>query len=121
MRIVKGQILRLSLAAMFFFHLTVLAQARPPSSIDLTYDAAKESLHIDIKHVSENMRKHYIRKITVTKNKEVPSTYFYSSQTSASEMIVDVPMKAMPKDTITVEVVCSEAGRGEQTLVIPEG
>ena len=117
---IAKNITRMIMVAVLSLNIAVLAQARPPSTIELTYDAQKGSLHVVVKHVSENMRKHYIRKITVTRNKEVPVPYYYSSQTSAAEMMVDIPLKVMPKDTITVEAVCSEAGRGEETLIIPE-
>lgn len=95
-------------------------EARPPSQIELAYDREKQSLHVVVKHISDNMRKHYIRKIDVSRNDEDPVPYYFSSQTSAAELIIDIPLEAQPNDVIYVEAVCSEAGRAEQTLVITE-
>jgi len=112
-------VLKVIMGAGIFFSLVFVAQARQPSAIELSYDKDKSLLHIVIKHTSNNLREHHIRKVTVTKNKETAVPYYFPTQTSATELILDVPLIAIPNDTIRVEAVCSEAGRGEQELVIP--
>ena len=104
------------LSCMLTAHLT---WARPPSSIDLTYDPKTEILHIDLKHPSSNPQQHHIRKILVYKNNEEPILFHYASQTSAEGTIQDVPLKAKPQDVIRGEAICSDAGCGDQTLIIP--
>src|SRR5687767_6135178 len=108
------------LAAVVTLAAGLKVEARPPSQIELTYDKDKQSLHIVAKHLSESMREHYIRKVDVWKNDEDPIPHFFSSQTSAAELITDIPLSAMPNDVIHVEAVCSKAGRTQQSLVVQE-
>ena len=114
------KVVKVAMLAIVFLSLTMPAQATSPSSIELTYDQKARTLHIVVKHVTAHMRKHYIRKIEISKNAEKPVAHYYSSQTSASEQIVDISLKAKPHDTIHVEAVCSSAGRGAQDLIVPE-
>ena len=110
---------KIGLVMAVLLNLALLGNANSPSEIQLTYDQEKGRLHVVVKHVSTHMRKHYIRKIEVRKNNEPSVPYYYTSQTSPSELIVDIALKAVPTDTIHVEAICSQAGRAEETLVIP--
>ena len=103
-----------------FFNMAWQAQAVPPSAIELSYDEDKKTLHVAVKHVSKNTHKDYIRKLNVYQNDKGPTSYYFPAQTSATELITDIPLDVNPKDVIRVEAVCSNAGRGEQTLVIAE-
>ncbi|MFA5087825.1 MAG: hypothetical protein WC552_02185 [Candidatus Omnitrophota bacterium] len=98
----------------------VKAQATAPSQIFLDYDQDNKMLHVEVKHVSQSPRTHYIRKLVVYQNDQQIHTLHFSSQTSATAQVKDVPLEAGPGDNIRVLAVCSEAGRGEGTLVIPE-
>ena len=94
-------------------------EANSPTKIQLTYDKEKKLLHVVVKHVAHNMRKHYIRKINVSRNDEVPVPYHFAKQTSADELIADVPLEAVANDVIKVKAICSEAGNAEESLVLP--
>jgi|SRR3989338_759931 len=118
--LLRKNVMKIITVTALLCNLTLRGEAVPPSAIELSYDKEKQALHIIIKHVSDNTHKHYIRRIEVTRNAEPPFPYFFTSQTSASEQIADIPMKAAPHDTIHVLAICSRAGRGEQVLVIPE-
>lgn len=93
--------------------------AHPPSDIALIYDAEKKVLVVDIKHVSDNMRKHHIRRIQVFKNDADPLEYSLVKQTSGAGLVHKVPLNAKSKDQIRVKAICSEAGYKEATLIIP--
>ena len=103
-----------------FCNVALRGEARPPSKIDLSYDKDTKRLHVVVQHVSENLRKHHIRKLDVSVNDEMPFSHYFPSQTSAAELITDIPLDVAPNDTIRVEAFCSDAGRAEQTLFITE-
>ncbi len=75
-------------------------------------------LHIEMRHVTSNNRDHYIRRVIITKNSEKPIVLWEVSQPSPSQFIKDVPMVAKVGDSIRVEAICSNVGRGQATLKI---
>ena len=99
--------------------MTAGALAHPPSEITLNYDAQKKNLHIEMRHVTKNPRKHFIRKLSVSKNGTEIDSRSYVQQTTAAMLIADVPLEAVPGDVLRAEAVCNTAGRNETTLVIP--
>ena len=94
------------------------AWARPPSEILLSYDYQMKQLHIDIKHVTNDISEHRIRKLTIYKNDTEVDRIHFSAQTSATGLVTDVAIEAAPEDVLRVEAVCSEAGRGEASLTV---
>ena len=94
--------------------------ATPPSSIELTYDPQKKNLHIEIAHVAHDPRRHHIRKVEISINTEKPTDLYFPTQTTPSFLIIDFPLQAKEGDKIRVLAICNEAGRGEETLIIPE-
>lgn len=95
------------------------AWARPPAEIQLIYDKDLKRLHIEVRHVSKNPRKHFIRKLLLSKNNKELESFSYVQQTTAAALIQDVSLESVTGDVITVEAVCNEAGRKEETLIIP--
>ena len=95
------------------------ALARPPAEMKLTYDAEKKNLHAEIRHVTSNPRKHFIRKLIIYKNGDEIENRFYVQQTTAAMLIEDVSLEAVTGDVIQADAICNEAGRKETTLVIP--
>ena len=96
-----------------------LSWARPPSKIILEYDQQKKILHMEFKHVSLDPRKHYLRRVLIYKNDEDFIQKNYSSQTNAQGLIQDLTIDLKPGDVIRVLAICSDAGRKEETLIIP--
>lgn len=94
--------------------------ATPPSSIELTYDPDKKNLHIEIAHVAHDPRRHHIRKVEVYLNDEKPIDLYFATQTKPSMLITDVALEAKAGDKIRVLAICNEAGRREETLIVPE-
>ncbi len=109
----------LALAMIVFGGMTGRAMARPPTEINLSYDAEAGNLHIEARHVTNNTRKHFIRKVIVYNNDEKVAERSYVQQTTASMLIEDFALEAFPGDILRVEAVCNEVGRKETTLVIP--
>ena len=107
-------------AGLFIFCVVNAAWATPPSSIDLSYDPENKNLHIEIAHASHDPRAHHIRKVEVTRNDDKPIDLYFATQTTPAMLTTDVPLEAKEGDTIRVVAICSEAGRKEETLVIPK-
>ena len=95
-----------------------LVFALSPSKIDLTYNDKAKVLHINLEHITKDPRRHYIRKITVTKNNEKPMEFHYTSQPTTSSLSQDVSLDLKAKDTIAVSAICNKAGRKTETLKI---
>ena len=98
---------------------TTTAFARPPSKIDLNYDAKEKNLHMELAHISENPQKHHIRSLFIYQNDLEIKKLKYNTQTSPSQLIEDVSLDAKSGDVIRVLAICNKAGRKEETLVIP--
>ena len=105
---------------LLFYVLLGQALAHAPSKIDLTYDADKKVLHLEMTHVSTNLLKHYIRKIIIYKNEEEVQNIYLVKQTTASTVVEDVPLEAKDGDVIRVKAICAEAGYKEESLTIRE-
>ena len=95
------------------------AWAHPPSSVTLTYNSDEKKLHIEVKHVSQNKRDHVINKLVVYKNDTEANTSKFLKQTSATKLISDISLDAVPGDVLRVKAFCNDAGSREQTLVVP--
>jgi len=94
--------------------------ARPPSEIDLTYDADKKTLHIEMIHVTNNLREHHIRRIFIYQNDQEVQDIRLVTQTTASMLIQDVPLEAKEGDVIRIKAICKEGGYKEEELTIRE-
>src|SRR5579863_2087015 len=96
--------------------------ATPPTSITLTYDLAKGSLHVEAIHPSFNLEKSYVRLMNVYVNDQEVSTLNYFRQNDYNEFTDDVPLTAQAGDVIKVELFCTLGGdlSQELTVVKPE-
>ena len=106
------------LCAALYSCMAATAFAHPPSGMTLSYDKEKEVLHIDISHVTHRPRKHFIRKVVVSKNEGVIDTVSFVQQTSSTALAVDVPVSAVAGDTLSVKAICSEAGIARESLTV---
>lgn len=97
-----------------------LAWAIPPSDLKLSYSLETKTLHIEMSHVSTNLRKHHIRRIVVFKNDQEIEDLYLNTQTTASSVVQDVVLNAKDKDVIRVKAICSEAGFAEGSLTVVE-
>ena len=94
--------------------------SHPPTNLTLTYDPATQILHIEMTHVTGNIREHHIRRLVISKNDEPPVSITVVRQTTPNNEVDEIPFSAKPKDTIRVEAFCKEGGSETATLVIPE-
>ncbi len=94
------------------------AWATPPTTLDLTYDPASGVLHVEAKHVSEHLDKHYLHRLVIYRNGAQEQEIVYTRQKYPSKFMEDIPLIAKPGETIAVEVFCSQGGSKRAELTI---
>ena len=99
---------------------TTAVFATPPESIKLDYDSKEKILHIEVTHVTHNLRQHHLRRIMISRNGEEVGTINMTTQKTSSSVLLDAPLEANPGDKITVEAQCNKSGPREETLIIPQ-
>ena len=107
------------LGTLLFLMIASSALAHPPSEIYLNYALEIKTLHIEIKHVSDSLREHHIRRLIVYRNDEEVQTLNFNTQKPPG-LETDIIVETKPGDTLRVTAICSEAGNREQSLTIPE-
>jgi hypothetical protein len=90
----------------------------PVTSISLTYDLDKSSLHIEAVHPSNNWEIDYVRMMTVSLNGQVVSTLNYYHQTSAAGFSEDVQLPTKVGDVITVDLFCTGGSSMSKDLTV---
>jgi len=106
----------------FLFSLLLLqssAWAHPPAHIGLVYNQEEGNLHIELGHVTKNLRKHYIRKLFICKNDVEVKNFLYVHQATSALLVEDVSLEAVAGDVFRVKAVCRESGYKDATLVVP--
>ncbi len=103
-----------------FAGMTVIssAWATPPTEMDLSYDPAQGTLHVEAKHVSDHLDKHYLRRLLLYRNGVQEQELTYTRQKYPSKFIEDIPLIAKPGEIIAVEVFCSQGGSKRAELTI---
>ena len=94
------------------------AQAHGPKDITLTYDSKTQALSVTISHAVSNPQKHYVKKVSITKNLEAVATHNYTSQPESSSFMYTYPMEATAGDTVKVKANCSYFGSKMVELTI---
>lgn len=100
-----------------------LANASPPSAIELSIEPETGALHVVVTHETKNVLAHHIKTITVTiGGKEVGKREF-STQTDKQKQettftVEDIPaLKELPAGTeISVTAVCNIYGSKTETI-----
>ena len=101
--------------------ITYAAFAHQPSNIKAEYSGDKKELNIDITHQVYDPTTHYIKKITIFKNKkEIISDHFDQQQNDSNQELQYVIRNLKKKDQITVKAICNVFGNREETIVIEE-
>jgi hypothetical protein len=93
------------------------AFAHPPKSVTLAYDAATKVLKVTILHPSFMPSWHYIKTVTVEKNKQSAGNYVYKNQ-PGDEFAYTYEIPAQPGETLVVNVYCSMYGSRTESLTI---
>jgi len=106
-----------ALLCAFVFPISV-CMATPPTSIDLKYDLANGTLHVEAVHPSFNLEKSYVRLMNVYVNGTQVSTLNYFRQNDYNEFTDDVPVTAQAGDVIKVELFCALGGDMSKELTV---
>jgi len=110
-------ILFVLLGCLFILPVTV-SLAVPPSSITLSYDLDKGSLHVDADHPSDLLDKNYVRMMVISLNSQPVQTLYYYRQKEHDKFSDDVSFKAQAGDVIRVELFCTQGGSLAQELTV---
>ncbi len=112
--------LALLIAVLFFWAgmLPGRAFATPPKKVTLSYEAATKILKVTLLHASFTPSWHYIKTVTIAKNKQAAASYAYTSQ-SGDEFTYTYEIPAAPGDTFVVNAYCSMYGSRTESLTIP--
>ena len=97
-----------------------MAQATPPLDVQLNYSLKDESLDVKIRHPSQNLGHHFIRKVVLYKNEAEIETKYFKRQPDPYEFTVNFSLTAMAGDTVRVVVYCEKGGSKEGTLLIAQ-
>ncbi|MBN2398213.1 MAG: hypothetical protein JXI32_07520 [Deltaproteobacteria bacterium] len=108
--------LMLSLPALFL--LSAGARAHSPNDISLRYDQGSRTLSVTISHAVSDPRKHYVKKITITKNGEPVATHDYTSQPEPSPFTYTYPLEAKAGDTLKVTADCNYFGSKTGEIIL---
>ena len=93
--------------------------AHPPTEINLNYDDKAKMLHLDVKHVTNNIQHHRIREIQVFQNDKTIAHLYFANQPKPTGLTQDIPLEAVKGARIRVIVYSSQTGPKEETLIIP--
>ena len=111
---------KILLTISFILSSAIIVSATPPQELNLTYNAEKKVLKVEIAHTSNKLNKHYIRKIVIAQGTKTPDEHFFNRQSAPYRFVEEFPLEAKTGDAIRVTVYCSEGGTKEAELVIPE-
>jgi len=84
--------------------------AHPPSEMDLKYFPDSKRLYVEIHHRVEQSFEHYIERIEVQRNNDVPTKYYLRGQETSGLVLKEIKMPAAMGDTLAVRVVCNRSG-----------
>lgn len=107
-------------AFLFIAFTAASASAHPPTDMKLEYDAQQKILKVTMRHVTTDVRVHYVRAITVTVNQQDPQVFHYTHQDHASFVDVSLAIDAKPGDTIHVKATSLQGGSEEGDLQVPQ-
>ena len=91
-----------------------------PANISLNYDSDSQTLKIDVAHVSNNVREHYIRRLVIYKNGLEIKSMTFPRQPTPTGFTQDISLATQPGDLIKVEAFCREGGTAEAHIVIAQ-
>ena len=100
------------------FSSRLCALANPPSEIELQYDEEHQSLTMNIFHVSDNVRDHFIRRFIISKNDGQDIKAFTFAMQKPKGLFKTVIYEAKEGDVINVKAICSQAGILETSMTV---
>jgi len=106
----------LCLLTLFFW--SPVTYAHGPGDITLQYDSSSHLLSVTVLHPVSDPQKHYIKTITITKNKDPLETHVYKSQPESSPFTYTYNVKAEEGDIFEVKAKCNYFGSRTATLTV---
>ena len=114
-----GSMNKIVIPALFLALLSGMAgivAAHPPSGMDIRYDQGTGQLVVIVDHTVENPDTHYIRSVTLVKNKGPQRVFQYNSQPSADKAVYRFDMPVSAGDQVTVSATCNLFGSIGKTV-----
>lgn len=96
-----------------------VVNAHPPKSMTLAYDANAKVLKVTILHSSFTPSWHYIKMVTIDKNKQPLASYPYQRQ-AGDEFTYTYEVSVAPGDILVVNAFCNMYGSRTEMIKIPE-
>ncbi|MCA9408567.1 MAG: hypothetical protein KC733_07750 [Candidatus Omnitrophica bacterium] len=90
----------------------------PPAKVALNYDFTNQTLHVEMRHTTNNSRKDYVRKLVVIKNEEEPIIKYYNIQTNTLQFSEDIMIPAQDGDKIAVDAYSKEGGHTFEQIIV---
>lgn len=110
----------LLLALMMFMLMPIASWATPPSEVTVSYDQDKQVLHVEAKHPSDRLERHFLRVMKISHDATELKTVTFPRQTLAWGLSTDVDLPTKGGEHIKVELFCSQGGHKDATIDIPE-
>jgi hypothetical protein len=115
-----NKIILLSIILFLFAGLVpAVVNAHAPKSVTLVYDAGAKVLKVTILHPSFTPSWHYIKSVTIERNKQPLVSYPYQSQ-KGDELTYSYEIPVIPGDILVVSAFCSMWGSRTEMIKIPE-
>ena len=114
----KAYVFCMLLCFLAIFFCPAATYAHGPGDVTLNYDSDSHILSVTISHSVSNPEKHYIKRITITKNGKPLETYEYKSQPAPSPFTYTYKVEAKEGDTLKVKAKCNYFGSRTKELVI---
>jgi len=106
------------LSFLSFFVLPAGVRAHSPNDISLRYDQGSRTLSVTISHAVSDPRKHFVKKVSITKNGEPVATHDYTSQPEPSPFVYTYPVEAKAGDTLKVTADCNYFGSKTGEIIL---
>ncbi len=93
--------------------------ATPVTNLQLTYSDSTGTIHLEADHITDNLNKHYIRTVIITRNSKDKQYLYFNRQTRSDKFVTDLIYTVIPGDQIDVEIYCNQGGITKGALSIP--
>jgi hypothetical protein len=97
-----------------------MVSAHAPSSLQLSYEIATETLTVEIFHSVSDNTTHYINKVEIWKNNMLNQTHDYASQPTLNQFSYTYDINASAGDELKVKATCNIFDDLTRTLVVGE-
>jgi hypothetical protein len=101
-----------------FFMFAAPATAHAPKAVQLTYDAAAQTLQVAITHSTFFASSHYVILVDIRKNGKTISSYPYTSQPDKNQFSYSYPVQAADGDILEATATCNLFGSTTSSLTV---